>query len=258
MGSGSLSASAVFFSVYQHLQYVPVVFVGLFWVGIFSLWQCRELRVVLVFMASILGAYTMLSHSMLAIAFIFIAALGFVLSFLSFQSFWWVFSLCIALFLGVVFGWFEAAGQSLFSQKFSASDSGVPVNFLERTEFWRFYLGQILDGWPEFIFGHSAPPDRAVYPSAHNYYLDFVFNFGLLGILPLLFLVVFTILQVVRAFGLLWGRPEILGLAGVVLFFLIVDNSLKVGLRQPYSGIVMFFFWGLLLAQLHLLRMKRV
>ena len=103
MGSGYLSASAVFFSVYQHLQYVPVVFVGLFWVGIFSLWQCRELRVVFVFMAFILGAYTMLSHSMLAIAFIFIAALGFVSRFLSSQSFLVGFFIVHCAFLGVVF-----------------------------------------------------------------------------------------------------------------------------------------------------------
>ena len=40
------------------------------------------------------------------------------------------------------------------------------------------------------------------------------------------------------------------GLAAIVLFLVVIDNSLKVGLRQPYPGILTFFLWGLLLARL--------
>jgi len=30
----------------------------------------------------------------------------------------------------------------------------------------------------------------------------------------------------------------------------LIDNSLKVGFRQPYPGIIMFFLWGVLLNRL--------
>jgi hypothetical protein len=46
------------------------------------------------------------------------------------------------------------------------------------------------------------------------------------------------------------ASPSLLGLALVVLFILFVDNSLKVGLRQPYPGIISFFLWGVLLSRL--------
>ena len=39
-------------------------------------------------------------------------------------------------------------------------------------------------------------------------------------------------------------------LSVVVFFLLFVDNFVKVGMRQPYPGIVAFFLWGILLSRL--------
>jgi len=36
----------------------------------------------------------------------------------------------------------------------------------------------------------------------------------------------------------------------IVGYFEFVDNSLKVGFRQPYPGMIMFFMWGVLLIQI--------
>jgi hypothetical protein len=36
----------------------------------------------------------------------------------------------------------------------------------------------------------------------------------------------------------------------ITIFLLLIDNSFKVGLRQPYPGIITFFLWGLLLSKL--------
>jgi|GEM_PF-5670418 hypothetical protein len=36
----------------------------------------------------------------------------------------------------------------------------------------------------------------------------------------------------------------------IVFFFIFIDNFLKVSFRQPYSGMVTFFLWGLLLSRL--------
>jgi hypothetical protein len=47
------------------------------------------------------------------------------------------------------------------------------------------------------------------------------------------------------------SSPEFLCLTSVVMFLLLIDNSLKVGLRQPYPGIFTFFLWGILLSKLN-------
>jgi len=55
---------------------------------------------------------------------------------------------------------------------------------------------------------------------------------------------------VYRARDAILARPDLLGLTGVVLFLLVIDNSLKVGLRQPYPGIITFFLWAVVLYRL--------
>jgi O-antigen ligase len=101
-----------------------------------------------------------------------------------------------------------------------------------------------------FFMGNAQRPDRIKYPSAHNYYLDFLYNFGFLSIVPLICLIGFTVYTVYRRRKEISSSPAVLGLVIVVLFILFVDNFLKVGLRQPYPGIFSFFLWGLLLSKL--------
>jgi hypothetical protein len=56
---------------------------------------------------------------------------------------------------------------------------------------------------------------------------------------------------------MIWARrsgllrtPVLLGTVVASAYLLLVETMLKVGLRQPYPGIVGFFIWGLLLARL--------
>ena len=128
------------------------------------------------------------------------------------------------------------------------------MSFVERFAAWQFYLGQVFDGWSGLLFGQSAPPDRAIFSSAYSYYLDLTYNFGLLGLFPLLVLIFYTVFSIFRGYREIWRRSDIVGVVGVLLFMVLVDNSLTVGLRQPYSGIFVFFLWGVVLAQLHALR----
>jgi len=132
----------------------------------------------------------------------------------------------------------------------SAEGIKTPKNVDERTLYWKYYVGEILSSTKSAVLDHVAPPDRRHYPSAHNYYLDFTFNFGLLALLPLLGLLTVTLVLAYRNWGAIAASPPHLGLASVVVFFDIVDNSLKVGMRQPYPGILTFFLWGLLRTQL--------
>lgn len=114
--------------------------------------------------------------------------------------------------------------------------------------YWNFYLTEIFDNFRSFWLGHASAPDRNKFPSAHNYYLDFIYNFGFLAVLPLLGMVAFTVYSAVRNTFRIWASPEVLGVMGVVLFFVLADNMLKVGMRQPYPGIITFFLWGIVIS----------
>jgi hypothetical protein len=48
----------------------------------------------------------------------------------------------------------------------------------------------------------------------------------------------------------IFSSSSLLGMTFVVLILLLADNSLKVGLRQPYPGIITFFLWGVLLSRI--------
>jgi hypothetical protein len=123
-------------------------------------------------------------------------------------------------------------------------------NIMERLYYWEYYSKNIVSGSKRVLFGHRKRPDRAKYPSAHNYYLDFVFNFGVLAILPLLGLIGYTVLMVYLGWEPILASSSLLGLTLVVFLLVLVDNSFKVGLRQPYPGILTFFLWGVLLSRL--------
>ena len=126
----------------------------------------------------------------------------------------------------------------------------IPANTLIRMHYWYNYTVKIVTS-PKILFaGSNEIPNRAEYPSAHNYYLDFIYHFGLIAILPILALLIYTCKIIYRQRQRIFLSPRLTGLCCVTLFLLFIDNSLKVGLRQPYSGIFTFFLWGLLLSRL--------
>jgi len=101
-------------------------------------------------------------------------------------------------------------------------------NVFERLRYWEFYATSILSKSKVFFLGHATPPDRKEYPSAHNYYSDFVYNFGFLAFLPIFTLMGFTLVMVYRCRQEIWASSSLVGLTAVVLFLLLADNSLKV------------------------------
>lgn len=282
--SGYLVPSVFVFSIYQHLQYVPVVFVGVFLVCIFTLSSRPGFSIWLIALSGILGVYASMSLSMLAQGFLLLGLLGFALRSLLRGRVLLPLMMAFSVIIGAFLGAAQISNSPLLSHKYAgsqhngvseltagaqggptavptgpikgagefgngASIQGVSPDLQKRQAMWRFYASEISSGgWESLLLGQAETPNRDLYPSAYNYYLDFFYHFGLIGMLPFLLLLCHTLFIIARQFRQLWGRSELLGLAGVVVFFLIVDNSLKVGLRQPYSGILMFFFWGILLA----------
>ena len=123
-------------------------------------------------------------------------------------------------------------------------------NVSQRIADWRLFGRGIFDSPWTLLFGHPQPLAREVRSSAHNFYIDFAYTFGVLALLPVLSLIGFTAILIWRRRGEVLASDSMLALAAVVAFLVLVDSNLKVSLRQPYPGIVIFFLWGLLLARL--------
>ncbi|WP_460139899.1 hypothetical protein [Pseudomonas sp. S2_E01] len=272
-GPGTLSPSVYLFSIYQHMQYVPVIFSSGFIIALFSLFHVPWYRKLLFLFAPIMGIYLALSFSMLAYLLVGSGVLVFLVrNILSKNGIKQTIVLMLLGGLGVALSLFFLASGAFMQAKFgvnlhidhltshvaevSAQLETQPLsNRQERLAYWNYYLIEVFDNFRSFWLGHEQAPDRSKIPSAHNYYLDFIYNFGFLAVLPILGLISFTIYSVIRNASRIWASSEVLGATGVVVFLLLADNMLKVGMRQPYPGILTFFLWGVVIAIL--VEMKR-
>jgi hypothetical protein len=134
--------------------------------------------------------------------------------------------------------------------KFETLSKGqLPGNISERFADWKLFGTSIIENPRTMLFGHATPLPREVRTSAHNLYLDIVYSFGLISLLPLLVLSGYTVHLFQRARSIL--TLETRWLAFIVLFLVVIDSNFKVSLRQPYPGIFGYFLWGLLLTRLH-------
>lgn len=258
-GGGHLMPSVFLFSIYQHFQYVPVVFVGIFLVCLFTLAE-RWAAIWMIVLGGCIGIYTVISLSLLAQIFLVLGLLGFALRGMLERRPLISLLMAAAVTFGIAIGGALISESPFTNYKYSAvggerqakGDGAfevIPIKTVhESEEIWRFYANKVSHNWESFLLGHVETLDRNSYSSAHNYYLDFAYNFGVIGMFPFLVLLFYTLCIIALRFKQVWARTDLLGLTGVLIFFLLVDNFLKVGLRQPYPGILMFFFWGVLLS----------
>ena len=272
-----LTPSLGIFSIYQHLEYVPVIFVSAYLVALFSLWDLRTHRQLLLILAPMLAIYVVASTSIPAILMLTIGFLGFaifklastteklpaVLCLLVMTMTWSSIQYTQALFPDTCGFTNKLAPLQLAKSATFATpepESGIiyPKNLTERLGIWAYYTKNIVTNPRVFLFGQAGLPDRAKYPSAHNYYLDCIYNFGLIALVPILALMAYTFALIYRHRRDILFSPGLFGLCMVTLFLILVDNSLKVSLRQPYPGIFTFFLWGALLSKLIDLNKSRV
>jgi hypothetical protein len=253
-GHPLLSPYLYAFSVYQHLQYVPAIFVAAYLFALYSLWQVPAYRLVLAVLAVPMGLYAAASLSVLALGALSAGVLGFAFrERTAGRRDWrtWMLLAMVVLSAAAYRPIVMAGGQFTDGTSLLGLEITAPVNVLERLYYWNFYARGVLSDLQSGVLGHVTPPDRRLYPSAHNYYLDFAYNFGLIALFPMLGLIGLTLVKAHRHRRTILRSPDLLGLTVIVLFLVLVDNSLKVGMRQPYPGIFTFFLWGMLLNRLH-------
>jgi len=259
-----------FFSIYQHLQYFPMIVAALTIAISVGLTNYPDGILKAKFLLPISLVYLAASLSISAILAGVIGLAVFTANNLrvgpkrkeSLQIFFISLFCCLIYLVLVYTGLLSKLVQPgvgyidemTWHEKFTSgnnSNSGyIPVGVAARESIWLFYIRGLGDSLGSFVWGHLTPPDRNIYPSAHNYWIDGLYNFGLLSMLPLIFLVGFTMRLIMKCGRKIFSDSTLLGCILALAYLLFGENFIKVGMRQPYPGIVTFFIWGLLVARL--------
>lgn len=254
-----LSPYVFAFSIYQHLQYFPSVVVALGLMGLFTYAKpgSKYHPLTMLVSLSILTIHVVASRSFSAIVGLLVGYLVFLIwSATIFKQMRTVLPIILtAVAIGGVYGYIaraEMVSKFRFVQSVSES-SKLPLSVSERMGHWRFYANGVIESPRTFLIGHATPPNRNVHPSAHNYWLDALYNFGAVALLPLIILLLGTLRLLWRRRAAILENPILLGIALAATYLLLFENTIKVGMRQPYPGIITFFIWGLLIARLQAL-----
>lgn len=270
-----------FFSIYQHLQYVPGIVVALTFIVVSAFsGVTRKGNLALYLLVVFLGIYMIASHSFLAIASLVIGLI--ILRFFQHNpTSNWIkpfFAFSVMLLAMFAYGAIEKIGwenrgthkgptmspiqNQILTEKYKyrtehSKDSAIPVSLSARLEEWCYHTRGATKSMWVFVFGQDSPPDRKIHASAHNYWLDMLYNFGALSLTPLLVLLLWTLRVLWKWRSIVIESPLLLGLAMATVYLVLIENMFKVGMRQPYPGIITFFIWGLLIARIEGLAIKK-
>ncbi len=269
-GRWPLTPYMYLFSIYQHLQYVSVIMVGVFWWASITCFERHIERGISMLLAPFIGIYAAAALSVQTAVMVLVGAAALLLM----RGFKWratviSFLVLLGLVLGIVGDYrssnMDVEMDSSYIEYMSWEDrllaskngleaggvvAGVDVLLESRLYVWDYYWEGIAEDYETFLFGHVDRPDRYHIPSAQNYILDLMYNYGLLSVIPFIVFIGVTVKKIVTVLRSRSMSVDLLALSGLVSLFVVGVNFLTVGLRQPYAGICMFFLWGLLLARL--------
>ncbi|NIM39982.1 MAG: hypothetical protein GTN84_02285 [Hydrogenophaga sp.] len=268
-----LAPSLGFFSIYQHLQYFPSVVVGLTLLscGLLDARSPRWARTALLVLLPAVAVYAVASRSASAMGSLLLG--GAVIALVRAMTGHKIKALLAAMIVAIAMGgiyanlsWHDLSAKFVMQDASGGSGGsgnagtltqadidrmmGAPAGVTDRLRHWAYYAEGITSSTRAFLFGHASPPNRDEHPSAHNYWLDALYNFGFLAVAPLLVLLYWTVHALWRQRRTVLSDPLLIATALATFYLMLGENMLKVGMRQPYPGILTFFLWGLLLARL--------
>lgn len=110
-----------------------------------------------------------------------------------------------------------------------------------RVQIWNVYVNDIWENNSLFFGSRLLDLDKK-YNGAHNLFIDSIYKFGLLLTIPFFYLFIFIFFSIIKESDS--KKKQIL-----ILFFLflLTENFFKVSLKQPYSGIISYYIFAILL-----------
>tara|TARA_B100000989_G_C19532886_1_gene471174 strand:- start:3420 stop:5750 length:2331 start_codon:yes stop_codon:yes gene_type:complete len=152
----------------------------------------------------------------------------------------------IFLYLYIFFVYTNKKSTVLFSIIFIISiffnyqDIGIVINTF--TDSFIFYLINIFSNLHSILFGFNYFNEMYEIQAASNFYLDFIYNFGLLGLMPLLFLIIHTIKKIKSP------KSGYLNFDMIsFIFFILVFPSFTLSLGDIFIGSIVYLHWSILL-----------
>ncbi len=125
----------------------------------------------------------------------------------------------------------------------------IYFNFSELIEFYNgyissyfFYISHSFENFESLFFGFNNSNELYDEKTSKNFYLDFIYNFGLLGLLPYLYLIFYTIKRI---------KFEKSGYINIemtfFIFFTLILPFLTLSLGDIYIGSIVYLYWSTLL-----------
>ena len=121
----------------------------------------------------------------------------------------------------------------------------LPINITSRFQIFESYMNEISNNIDILFKGsYDLKLDRE-FSSAHNLIIDIIYKFGLSLLIPYLLVLYFLVKKFI---AMTFEKNKIYVKLMILLFaFIFLENFFKVSLKQPYSGIIIFFFIGLMI-----------
>ena len=106
-----------------------------------------------------------------------------------------------------------------------------------------FYINEI-SNLREFLVGkNNISISNPLFSTSFNYFVDYIYNFGFLTLIPLLYLIFSFFKKLI--FYLQDPKSKFVVFSSfVILIFLLVDTFIKSSLREIYVGNLFYFLWG--------------
>ncbi len=133
------------------------------------------------------------------------------------------------------------------------------LNFIEKLFYYSaehryqsyvIFLDEIFKNFKNFFFGSNV--NNLIYlevPGIFNYYLDFIYNFGFLSLFPLITLIYITIKFSYDLNQINFNFENTLFFS-LFLYMVFIDSNLRVAFKQPYAGVILYFYWGLYISKI--------
>lgn len=257
-GSATLLPSIKAFSIYQYLHYVPVMFIISYSFIFERLWRDTFKPGLLLLLWALLAIYSVMTGSLFIVATYLVCMMSYVVLFGQLNEHKPLKAFLGMTFIIVILFTYHQHFNLMKNVDLGAGSvsmiTKVQYGWDQKSDGWENHLETIRKHPQILLVGHSHISERGNAASPHNYYLDFIYNFGLVGLLPVLALIVFTAYKTWAGFKQVICNSNLLYPLLSIVFLLFIENIFYMGLKQPYPGILSFFLWGVYLSRINQLK----
>ena len=248
----------IFFTVYQNIQYVSTIYTLLTILVSINLFKGKNFEIIFLNLLSLTYATLTYSLSSLSIFTLFYLGYLFKVFFDKNENKIKIFKIFILsfIFFLLFLSFINYLKRNNDEQKFITNNNvnyyentlkfkdilkfKTPKNITLRIEIYKKYFKTILNNKKILLIGDKNRELDKKFKSSHNLILDIIYKFGLILVIPYLYLFFVILIKLNNCRG---KTNDFISL--LILFIVIfIENFFKVSLKQPYPGIISFYLIG--------------